>query len=249
MLPGVTGPRPCLAVVRDGRIRTQSPILNSSTLSISAGSAFQPREAPGKPTLRIPSSSIHSTVPMLSCDCPCHPYLHAKQKIASLYLERSQSHITAHCEKIQKRFFKPNTKKTQIIYLGSLTSAFKRTCWPRSRGTTLRISSASTRASPVQKDMMTWSTPSTLCTKPTLWSFAPCHPNLGTFTHLRNFTQSPTSNLSDNQTPPNWSKNTRLSPMSENKNTSSNCLIAILQILLKITEQTNTPISKGPLTW
>jgi hypothetical protein len=50
--------------------------------------------------------------------------------------------------------------------------------------------------------MMTWSTPSTLCTKPTLWSFAPCHPNLGTFTHLRNFTQSPTSNLSNNQTPP-----------------------------------------------
>jgi hypothetical protein len=33
--------------------------------------------------------------------------------------------------------------------------------------------------------------------------------------------------------------------MSEKKNTSSNCLIAILQILLKITEQTNTPISKG----
>jgi hypothetical protein len=44
----------------------------------------------------------------------------------------------------------------------------------------------------------------------------------------------------------NWSKkNIRLSPMSEKKNTSSNCLIAILQILLKITEQTNTPISKG----
>lgn len=217
MLPGVTGPRPCLAVVRDGRIRTQSPILNSSTLSISAGSAFQPREAPGKPTLRIPSSSIHSTVPMLSCDCPCHPYLRAKCKIASLYLERSQSHITAHCEKIQKRFFKPNTKNTQIIYLGSFTSAFKRTCWPRSRGTTLRISSASTRASPVQKDMMTWSTPSTLCTKPTLWSFAPCHPNLGTFTHLRNFTQSPTSNLSNNQTPPIGQRRTLGYPLCQKR--------------------------------
>ncbi len=202
MLPGVTGPRPCLAVVRDGRIRTQSPILNSSTLSISAGSAFQPREAPGKPTLRIPSSSIHSTVPMLSCDCPCHPYLCAKHKIASLYLERSQSILQRIVRKFKRDSSNPTQKKNQIIYLGSLTSAFKRTCWPRSRGTTLRISSASTRASPVQKDMMTWSTPSTLCTKPTLWSFAPCHPNLGTFTHLRNFTQSPTSNLSNNQTPP-----------------------------------------------
>lgn len=75
MLPGVTDPKPCFAVVRVGRMRTQSPTLNSSTLSISAGSAFHPLDAPGNPTRRIPSSSTHSTVPILSRDCPRQPNL------------------------------------------------------------------------------------------------------------------------------------------------------------------------------
>lgn len=59
---------PCTATVSEGRILTQLPTLYSSTLSISAGSALHPLEAPGKPTLKIPSSSTQRTVPMLSRD-------------------------------------------------------------------------------------------------------------------------------------------------------------------------------------
>ncbi len=246
MLPGVTGPRPCLAVVRDGRIRTQSPILNSSTLSISAGSAFQPREAPGKPTLRMPSSSIHSTVPMLSCDCPCHPYLRAKCKIVSLYLERSQSHITAHCEKIQKRFFKPNTKKHSnnlpwlfyISFQADMLATIKRhhlenlisqnPCLTSTKGYDDLVNTLHT---------LHKTNTLVICSLPSKLGHFHTPSELHPVPNIKSVKQSNTTN---------WSKkNIRLSPMSEKKNTSSNCLIAILQILLKITEQTNTPISKG----
>jgi hypothetical protein len=106
-LPGVIDSMPCTATVSEGRIHTQLSTLYSSTLSISAGSAFHPLEAPGKPILKMPSSSTHRTVPMLSLDWPRHPNLTIEYQIIREWqysLAKQHGEISAALALLSKTF-------------------------------------------------------------------------------------------------------------------------------------------------